>query len=115
MAGDLEGAKKHGTEDGDNKKKPDKAESFAHDGKNGIVDRFWKIAGGLNGITNANTRKTTGTDGEHGVFDMISGVGRFGTSEGGNPGVYALHPVRGGSNCTDRDDDGSDENDEILF
>ena len=71
MLCDFQHPNEHGAKNGDDDEEPDEAKGFAHDGEDGVVDGFWEIAGGLNGITDANAEEPTGTDGKHGVFDVI--------------------------------------------
>ena len=96
----------HGSEDEDNDEETDEAEGFTHDGEDGIVDGLGEIAGGLDGIADADAREATGADGEHGIVNMISGIGRFTAGKCGYPGVDTLHAVSGGHDETDGDDDG---------
>lgn len=61
----------HRAENKNNHKQADEAEGFAHDGKNGVVNRLGKIASRLDGVTNTDAGKTAGADSEHGVVNMV--------------------------------------------
>ena len=84
----------HRTEDKNNHKEADEAEGFAHDGKNGVINRLGKIAGRLDGVANTDAGKTAGANSKHGVVDMVGRIGGFATGKGSNPGVDTLHAVR---------------------
>ena len=76
--GNFEHLNEHDGEDEEYKKESDEAEGFTHDGEDGVVDGFGEVAGGLDGVADADAGETAGADGEHGVVNMVGGVGTLG-------------------------------------
>ena len=101
--GDLKHLDEHDAKNKQNQEKADEAEGLAHDGEDGVIDRLGEIAGGLDGITDADAGETACTDGKHGVVDMVGRVGAFGAGQGIEPGCNPLHAMR-------RSDDRADGN-----
>ena len=77
MVGDFEHTKEYYGKNRNHSKEPDKTKGFTHDSKNRVVDGLRQIAGGLNGVANAHTSHPTSTDGEHGVVNVVGGIGAF--------------------------------------
>ena len=72
MVGNPQHTNQECAEDSNDQEKPNEAESFTHDGKDGIVDRLWEITSCLNGVANTDAEKAARANGKHGVLDMIS-------------------------------------------
>lgn len=77
VVGDSQHSKKQSGKNGNDEAQTYKTEGFAHDCKDGVVDGLGEVAGGLDGIADTDAEKATHADGEHGVFDMIGGIGTF--------------------------------------
>ena len=110
MAGDFKRAREECAKHRNDKKKPDKTKSFAHDGKNRIVDGFWQIASGLDGITDAYASKAASADGQHSVFDMISGIGAGPAGKSSHPSIHPAHAVTRHSYRATRDNNHRNKN-----
>lgn len=51
--------------------KPDEAESFAHDGEDGVAGGFGEVAGGLDAIADADTEESARADGDARMHDVV--------------------------------------------
>ncbi len=69
----------------------------------------------MDGVTDADAKEPTGTDGEHGVFDVISGIGTLGAGNSVEPGVNTLHTVARSRHSANGDGDNNCKHNDVLF